>query len=136
MEFNPDVHNLQCPKCQHGMEVVVHGDIEIDRCTNCKGLWFDDDEAHRMKEIEGSELLDHGDPNEGWKYDSREDIDCPHCGKRMEKSYDAKQKHIWYVVCPDHGMFLDAGEFSDLKEESVLDWFRSLIKGNRDIVAP
>ncbi len=33
-------------------------------------------------------------------------------------------------------MFMDAGEFTDLKDESVLDWFRSLIKGNRDIVAP
>ena len=118
------------------MEVVVHGEIEIDRCTNCHGLWFDDDEAHRMKEIEGSELVDHGDPKEGWKYDSREDIDCPHCGKRMHKSYDAKQKHIWYEVCEEHGMFMDAGEFTDLKEESILDWFRSLIKGNRDIVAP
>ena len=136
MEHNPDEHNLKCPKCHHGMEVVVHDEIEIDRCTNCKGLWFDDDEAHRMRSIESSELVDHGDPAEGWKYDSREDIDCPHCGKRMHKSYDAKQQHIWYEVCHDHGMFMDAGEFTDLKDESMLDWFRSLIKGNRDIIAP
>lgn len=136
MEHNPDEHNLKCPKCHHGMEVVVHDEIEIDRCTNCKGLWFDDDEAHRMRAIEGSELVDHGDSTEGWKYDSREDIDCPHCGKRMHKSYDAKQQHIWYEVCHDHGMFMDAGEFTDLKDESMLDWFRSLIKGNRDIIAP
>ena len=136
MKYDPEIHNLQCPKCGHGMLIVEFGEIEIDRCTNCKGLWFDDDEAHRLKELEGSELIDSGDPKEGWKYDSREDIDCPICGKRMHKSYDAKQQHIWYEVCPEHGMFMDAGEFSDLKEESMLDWFRSLIKGNRDIVAP
>ena len=136
MEHNPAEPTLTCPTCHPGMEVVVHDEIEIDRCTNCKGLWFDDDEAHRMRQIEKSELVDHGDPVEGWKFDSREDIDCPHCGKRMHKSYDAKQQHIWYEVCHEHGMFMDAGEFTDLKDESVLDWFRSLIKGNRDIVAP
>ena len=42
---------------------------------------------------------------------------------------DAKQKHIWYEVCDEHGMFMDAGEFSDYKHETWADWFRSLIKG-------
>jgi hypothetical protein len=31
---------------------------------------------------------------------------------------------------------MDAGEFSDFKHESLLDWFRDLIKGKRDIIAP
>ena len=31
---------------------------------------------------------------------------------------------------------MDDGEFKDFKEESVLDFFRSLIKGRRDVVAP
>ncbi len=136
MEHDPEVHNLKCPKCSHGMEEVTLEGITIDRCSNCQGLWFDDDEAHRLKDIENSELLDHGDKTEGWKYDSREDIDCPHCGKRMEKTFDSKQVHIWYEICHDHGMFMDAGEFTDLKHLSPLDWFRGLIKGNRDVVAP
>jgi hypothetical protein len=33
-------------------------------------------------------------------------------------------------------MFMDAGEFTDFKNETLLDWFRGLIKGRRDIVAP
>ena len=74
MEFNPDVHNLQCPKCDHGMEEIFHEEVAIDRCTNCHGLWFDDDEAHQLKAMEGSEALDSGDPGEGWKYDSRANI--------------------------------------------------------------
>ena len=136
MEYNADIHNLQCPKCKHGMEEVTLEDITIDRCTGCQGLWFDDDEAHQLKDIKNSELLDEGDATEGWKFDSRDEINCPHCGKQMEKSFDSKQIHIWYEVCPEHGMFMDAGEFTDLKTLSPLDWFRGLIKGNRDIVAP
>jgi Zn-finger nucleic acid-binding protein len=136
MEYDDKVHSLQCPKCGHGMEEVTHSEITIDRCTHCHGLWFDEDEAHHLKQLEDSHQLDVGDPETGWKYDSRAEVDCPRCGKRMEKAYDPQQKHIWYEICHDHGMFMDAGEFSDFKEESLLDWFRSLLKGNRDIVAP
>jgi Zn-finger nucleic acid-binding protein len=136
MEFDSNVHDLQCPKCEHGMSEVSYEGVTIDRCSNCHGLWFDEEEATQLKDKSGSEALDHGDPAEGEKWDSRADIGCPRCGKCMEKSADPKQKHIWYEVCNDHGMFLDAGEFSDLKEESLLDWFRGLIKGSRDTIAP
>ena len=40
------------------------------------------------------------------------------------------------ALCSAVATHWDAGEFSDFKEESILDWFRSLIKGNRDTVAP
>ena len=136
MDYQSDTHSLKCPKCQHGMEEVSHGEVTIDRCTNCQGLWFDLGEAESLKGIKGSENLDTGNSTEGWKWDSHADIDCPHCGNRMEKGQDAKQQHIWFEVCPDHGMFMDAGEFTDYKEESILDFFLSLIKGNRDVVAP
>lgn len=136
MDYNEDSHSLKCPKCQHGMEEIAHGEVLIDRCTHCHGLWFDADEAHQLKVMKESEALDIGDPKEGWKWDSHADIHCPHCGKEMEKAADSKQKHIWYEVCHDHGMFMDAGEFSDFKQESLLDFFRGLIKGHRDHVAP
>jgi len=118
------------------MEEVTHGEVVIDRCTHCKGLWFDEDEAHHLKALEDSHLLDTGSPKEGWIWDSHADINCPRCGKEMEKSADPMQKHIWYEVCPEHGMFMDAGEFTDFKFESLLDRFRSLIKGDRKVVAP
>jgi Zn-finger nucleic acid-binding protein len=136
MEYNPDMHSLQCPKCKHGMDEVTHGGITIDRCTNCQGLWFDEDEAHQLKKLKDSHVLDIGDSTEGWKWDSSADINCPRCGKQMEKSSDPKQIHIWYESCPDHGMFMDAGEFSDFKFETPLDWFRGLIKGDRETTAP
>ena len=136
MEHDTGVHSLQCPKCDHGMHEVTHDDITIDRCSNCHGLWFDDDEAHDLKDSFGSEGVDTGDPVEGKKWDSRVDINCPHCGKAMEKTADPKQLHIWYEICRDHGMFLDAGEFADFKEESLLDCFRGWIKGNRETTAP
>jgi len=136
VEYNPDTHSLQCPKCEHGMDEITYEDITIDRCTNCHGLWFDEKEADQLKSKQGSEAVDTGDPAEGQKWDSHADINCPRCGKEMEKSADPKQIHIWYEVCSDHGMFMDAGEFTDFKEESLIDYFRGLIKGNRGTTAP
>ena len=58
MEFNSEVHNLQCPKCSHGMEEVTHGNVTIDRCTHCKGIWFDAEEAQDLRNIDGAEELE------------------------------------------------------------------------------
>ena len=132
MEYDPEVHSIECPKCGHGMEEVAYGsEVLIDRCTNCQGLWFDQDEADLLKGKWMGEALDTGKASKGKKWNDVEDVDCPRCGQRMEKASDPDQPHIWYEVCTDHGMFMDAGEFSDFKHETLSDWFRSLIKGLR-----
>ncbi len=132
MEYDPEVHSIECPKCGHGMEEVAYGgDVLIDRCTNCQGLWFDQGEADLLKGKWMGEALDTGKASKGKKWNDVEDVDCPRCGKQMDKASDPDQPHIWYEVCTDHGMFMDAGEFSDFKHETLSDWFRSLIKGLR-----
>jgi Zn-finger nucleic acid-binding protein len=113
------------------MEEVTYQDITIDRCTHCQGLWFDGDEAQQLRKIEGSETLDKGKSALGRKYDSVEDINCPRCGRTMEKSFLWKQTHIWYEICREHGIFMDAGEFTDFKFETLMDLFRGVVKGKR-----
>ena len=121
---------MQCPKCDgviHPKIIEVpHGKVEIDRCEKCAGLWFDGSETEALKGEWMTEFVDSGDPVVGKKYNRIRDIDCPKCGKRMEKLKDAKQKHIEYEACPDHGVFMDAGEFTDLKHETLMDLFRGV----------
>jgi Zn-finger nucleic acid-binding protein len=133
MEYNPDLHTLQCPKCFHGMEAVTHEGITIDRCTHCQGLWFDGDEAQQLKNSPGAEVLDKGSPKKRQHYDERADIRCPHCSQPMDKAADWKQTHVWYEVCRNHGIFMDAGEFTDFKHETLLDILRDFIKGKRPV---
>ena len=123
MEFSPEKHSIKCPKCGHGMNEVTYGDVTIDRCTHCEGLWFDTDEADVLKGKWMGDALDTGNPAEGRKWDAVEDVDCPRCGRAMEKRSDPKQKHIWFEECPDHGMFMDAGEFSDFREITLKEAF-------------
>ncbi len=131
MEYNADIHSMQCPKCNSGMDEVTYGNLTVDRCTGCQGIWFDTGEAEALKERWMGEALDTGDPEVGKRWNEVDDIDCPICGTRMEKTSDPKQPHIWYEVCPEHGMFLDAGEFTDYKYETLLDKFRDLVTGKR-----
>jgi len=47
------------------MEKIEFHSLVIDRCTDCKGMWFDMLEAEQLKEVAGSEQIDIGDPKEG-----------------------------------------------------------------------
>jgi len=128
---------LDCPKCKSRMEektlTTLRGSVTVDRCSGCQGIWFDIGEAETLKEKWMSEFVDSGDPGIGRKQNKIRDVGCPRCGKRMYKLSDPLQKHIRYEACEDHGMYLDAGEFTDYKHETLLDIFRDfvfLVRGN------
>ena len=123
---------MNCPKCESAMETVTCHDFQVDRCTNCKGIWFDMLEAEHLKEIEGSENIDIGDPKTGKEYNKVEHISCPECHEPMLRMVEKGQPHIWYESCPVcYGLFFDAGEFKDFKEETILDFFRDLLVHER-----
>lgn len=123
---------IQCPKCQGTLEAIVYADIEVDRCNDCKGIWFDSLEAETLKKIKGSESLDIGDPVTGSKLDAIGDINCPKCQTKMTKMVDLKQTHIWYEKCPVcYGIWFDAGEFKDFKQEGLTDIFKDIFSSKR-----
>lgn len=119
---------MDCPKCDASMEEhtlsTLKGAVTIDRCTNCKGLWFDKGEAEALKDKWMSDYVDSGDPEVGKQQNKIRDIECPRCGKPMVKKSDPVQTHIQYEACDEHGLYFDAGEFTDYKYETLMDIFR------------
>ena len=123
---------MTCPKCSGNLEAVLYANMEVDRCGNCKGIWFDSLVAQTLKKIEGSESLDIGEPKIGSKYNEMGDIKCPKCNTKMTKMVDLNQPHIWYEKCPVcYGIWFDAGEFKDYKEEDVTDIFKDIFSKER-----
>ena len=50
----------------------------------------------------------------------------------MEKKVDPQQQHIWYETCVDcNGSFFDAGEFRDLAQVTISDFFKKLVVPKR-----
>lgn len=121
-----------CPKCNNPMEKVEYESIEVDRCQNCKGIWFDMLEHEHLKEIEGSESIDIGDPHVPKEFNEMKRVECPVCHTPMIGMVDRRQPHIWYESCATcYGVFFDAGEFKDFKEKTVMDFFKDLFAKER-----
>ena len=117
---------LHCPKCGAAMEKVTFQNIQVDRCTACKGLWFDMLEREHLEALKGSEQIDVG-PRRAEDRGQIVRINCPVCHTPMIRMVDPNQPHVWYESCTVcFGVFFDAGEFRDLKEHKVLGHFRDL----------
>jgi uncharacterized protein len=120
-----------CPKCQSPMEAVTFEGVTVDRCTGCKGIWFDAKEQNLLKQARGAEAIDIGDVHTGRKMDRVTDIKCPRCQSPMTLMEDVDQHHITFEACSAcKGVFLDAGEFKDLKNYTLADYVRGLFRHN------
>ena len=123
---------MKCPKCGAGMEIVIFENIEIDRCENCFGLWFDMLEKEDLEKIANSESIDIGEKQIGDMYNDIRQINCPKCNVGMIQMIDKTQFHIQYESCPAcFGIFFDAGEFRDYVEKDLFDLVKDLFTGER-----
>ena len=105
------------------MKEISFESITIDRCVNCRGIWFDHLEANQLKKLKGSQIIDSGDEKRGKSFDTIKEISCPNCTKAMATVKDPEKDNLCYEICPEcQGLFLDAGEFKKFKtEQSLLD---------------
>lgn len=122
---------MDCPKCQAEMQEhtlsTLSGGVTIDRCMSCRGIWFDIGEAELLKDKWMADFIDDGDPAVGREQNEIRDINCPRCGKKMAELNDPVQTHIQYEACDVHGLYFDAGEFTDYKYETLMDIFRDFV---------
>ena len=122
---------MKCPKCDSNFEQINTPFGDVERCLNCKGLWFDMLEFEDLKEI--ADAVDIGDPKVGRQYKEIGDIRCPVCpNSKMLRMVDAKQPHIWFESCPTcYGRFYDAGEFKDSTHHSLIDFVKKFLVKER-----
>jgi Zn-finger nucleic acid-binding protein len=111
---------------------VLQDSIEVDRCGQCGGLWFDRMEADRLRKVTGGAAMDTGDAALGAAHNQQGKIECPRCHTQMIRMVDLEQPHIWYESCTVcYGKWFDAGEFRDLQQETIVDFFRGLFAKER-----
>jgi Zn-finger nucleic acid-binding protein len=112
------------------MDQVQIEQTQVDRCTSCRGLWFDALEDQDIREADGAETLDG--PAVGpapARQRKRGAFDCPRCKVPMFQMVDRMGLRIQYESCPQcHGKFLDAGEFKALEPRGVKAAMRRLFK--------
>ncbi len=103
---------MECPKCDNTplkRHFVKSKQVELDRCTRCKGLWFDATELNTI-------LGERADPNlvvPSYAL-SQQNVQCPRCCKGMvEFCYPGTDTRV--DICKScQGIWLDDSEWNDI----------------------
>lgn len=120
---------MNCPKCKAEMEQIQICEIEIDRCSRCRGIWFDQQEQDQIQCGRGTHKADVGHQAIGEHYNQLRDIQCPRCHVAMqEKELRRGRIPIQIEACPQcGGSYFDAGEFRDFAEPTIMEFAKDLI---------
>ncbi len=125
---------MRCPCDNAALESQVYeGDVKVDVCPSCQGMWLDKGELEQIEEIQErdySEELKRLPDLIGSAYEMARQkmlpvICCPKCGAEMSNHEYAYCSQIMIDVCPKcEGIWLNKGEIEALEiffERSKMD---------------
>jgi len=112
-----------CPVCKTDMIVVEYHNIELDYCTDCKGVWFDSGELELMLksyQMEGIEPFLENITNSPDTRSGEKKRKCPICSRKMKKKAIGEQPRLLIDTCGEgHGLWFDGGEIAQLISQLV-----------------
>jgi len=47
-ERERSLHHMKCPKCGMPLEEIAFGDVHVDKCFTCEGMWLDSGELDKL----------------------------------------------------------------------------------------
>lgn len=112
-----------CPRCETPLRARLVGDIVVDECANCLGLFLDQLAIKRVitdREQSRAETLLGALPKPEFsavvKPGQRMYLKCPTCGSVMNRKQFANGAGVIVDVCKAHGTYFDAGELPTIIE--------------------
>ncbi len=107
-----------CPSCRAPMHAhrfgrKLGGEVMLDICLPCQGIWFDTYESLQLSPAGVIELfrLIRERP-EGQRLPLAASLFCPRCGEQLIHSQDrVKSGRFNYLRCGEHGRFISFGQF-------------------------
>ena len=124
---------MKCVKCDGQLHRVPVGDVEVDQCDRCAGIWFDARELDRVLVQKSVDALRRLHP-------PRADLDerrgrCPRCrgaGDLVRVASTTASIHI--DTCPVcGGQWLDGGELEMLRQEGFTGSMKRLFSWILDL---
>ena len=112
---------MNCPVCSQPLIILELDRIEVDYCTNCHGVWLDEDELELL--LQDSEekniLLSSFELD---KNNKEKSVRCPICSKKMDKMLCGEKEKVMLDKCPrQHGLWFNKGELESVVEMGSLD---------------
>jgi Zn-finger nucleic acid-binding protein len=109
--------DLPCPRCSQPLRARMVGDIVIDECGGCRGLFLDqiairrvitDRAQARAEALLGA--LPKAETHVNVRPGEKMYLKCPSCQALMNRRQFATGAGIVVDVCRKHGTFFDVGE--------------------------
>jgi Zn-finger nucleic acid-binding protein len=118
-----ELKDMPCPRCEKPLRARVVGDIVIDECGQCAGLFLDDVAIKRVvtdRAQARADALLGALPRAATtvmpKPGERLYVKCPRCHVLMNRKLFAAGAGVIVDVCRPHGTFFDAGELPAIIE--------------------
>jgi uncharacterized protein len=106
-----------CPKCKTPtLKPFEIDSVTVERCSSCRGIWFDADELGHLLREQASQVTDilTGSVNE--EIDAIKGL-CPRDGSQLMRVYSSIDRTVVVDACGQcRGIWLDGGEFKKLFE--------------------
>lgn len=118
-EYKSEIEkSLLCPKCNNMFKVEKYRSETISKCHECHGLWLFQDNFERLTsehDVQDDPSLPSIYKKGAWK-DKLKYIKCPVCKTIMARKNFAETSGIIIDECLKHGVFLDSGELTKIRE--------------------
>lgn len=100
---------MQCPKCKTEMELWTQGQLEVDRCTACGGVFLDKGELEQVDNQNLGAVIDNANHDRKERSTEGALAHCHRCDVAMMPLTGADDIEFdWCEKC--EGMYFDAGE--------------------------
>lgn len=112
-QHQPSQEPARCPQCHLALENIHLGEVPVQCCGLCNGVWLSLDDFERIPALAPEHV-------EGFLHDTESSVtlsasvsprQCPNCKGAMT-NFLFREK-VWLDWCPEgHGMWLDQGELA------------------------
>jgi Zn-finger nucleic acid-binding protein len=118
-----ELKEMPCPRCEKPLRARMVGDIVIDECGQCAGLFLDQIAIKRVVTDRAQSRADallgalpRAETAVLPKPGERMYVKCPSCRNLMNRKLFAAGAGVIVDVCRSHGTFFDAGELPQIIE--------------------
>jgi len=112
---------MRCPRCNDSMRTVTVGQVELDTCDSCEGVWFDREELRAVLDMDKSSmyrsLISRAMDTSVDRIETpgRSEMKCPRCGSDLIRYNYQGYSGILLDGCDRQcGIWLDDGELRKL----------------------
>ncbi|HUZ58199.1 MAG TPA: zf-TFIIB domain-containing protein [Hanamia sp.] len=104
---------MKCPKCDGELKDEKQGNMVVQRCDACFGIWLTYPE---LQEVEDTVWSDEKLKGTLEFNENPSTLKCPECSSQMVK-FEYRYSDVQLDTCPNmHGFWLDKGEEERIKE--------------------